>query len=110
MDLFVIIVNDSQPLTIITKRSNVDLQFSPRLTSDLREQELLKAGLVTNFLSPENRTFENASIVTFKKIFDIPLLNNLFISFLNLFISLNELKALLNNLFISYLTLFIYLI
>ena len=106
-----IIVNDfHQPLTIITKRSNVDLQFSPRLTSDLREQELLKAGLVTNFSSPENRTFENGSIVTFKKTFDIPLLNNLFISFLNQFISLSELKALLNNLFISYLTLFIYLI
>ena len=33
--------------------------------------------------------------LTFKQIFDIPLLNNLFISFLSLFISL------LNNLFIS---------
>ena len=32
------------------------------------------------------------SIVTFKQIFDIPLLVNLFISFLNLFISLIELK------------------
>ena len=38
------------------------------------------------------------------------LLNNLFISFLNQFISLIELKILLNNLFISYLNLFIILI
>ena len=39
--------------------------------------------------------------------FDIPLPNNLFISLLNLFISLTELKTLLNNLFISDLNLFI---
>ena len=42
--------------------------------------------------------------------FGIPLINNLFISFLNLLISLIELKTLLNNLFISYLNLFISLI
>ena len=42
--------------------------------------------------------------------FGIPLLNNLFISFLNLLISLIELKTLLNNLSISYLNLFISLI
>ena len=42
--------------------------------------------------------------------FGIPLLNNLFISFLNLLISLIELKTLLNNLFISYLNLFISLV
>ena len=42
--------------------------------------------------------------------FGILLLNNLFISFLNLLISLIELKTLLNNLFISYLNLFISLI
>ena len=52
----------------------------------------------TNFLNPENRSFENVLLVTFKYILDIPLLNNLFI-FLNLFNSLIELKALLNNLF-----------
>ena len=46
---------------------------------------------------------------TFKFIFDIPLLNNLFISSLNLFISLIELKSLLNNLFISYLHLLVFL-
>ena len=40
----------------------------------------------------------------------IPLLNNLFISFPNLFISLIESKPLLNNLFISYLNLILYLI
>ena len=39
--------------------------------------------------------------------FDIPLLNNLLISFLNLFVSLIELKMLLNNLLISYLKVFI---
>ena len=38
------------------------------------------------------------------------LLNNLFISFLNLSFSLIELQALLNNLFISYLNLLISLI
>ena len=54
-----------------------------------------KTDLVTNFLKPENRSFENVSIVTFNKIFDIPLLNNLFISFLNLFICLIELKTFL---------------
>ena len=53
------------------------------------------------FLKPENRRFENVSIVTFKKIFDSPLLNNLFISFVNLFISLIEFKTSLNNIFIS---------
>ena len=42
--------------------------------------------------------------------FGILLLNNLFISFLNLLISLIELKTLLNNLFIFYLNLFISLI
>ena len=53
------------------------------------------------FLKPENQRFENVSIVTFKKIFDSPLLNNLFISFVNLFISLTESKKSLNNIFIS---------
>ena len=38
---------------------------------------------MTNVLNPENRNFENVSIVTFKEIFDIPLLNNLFIFFFN---------------------------
>ena len=52
----------------------------------------LKTDLVTNFLNLKNRSFENVSIVTFKKIFDIPLLNNLFIYYLNLFISLMVLK------------------
>ena len=49
-----------------------------------------KTHLVTIFLNPENRSFENVSIVTFRQIFDISLLNNLFISFFNLFISLTE--------------------
>ena len=40
----------------------------------------------------ENLSFKNVSIVTFKKIFHIPLPSNLFISFLNMFISLVELK------------------
>ena len=45
---------------------------------------------MANVLNPENRNFENVSIVTFKEIFDIPLLNNLFIFFLNyLFLKLN---------------------
>ena len=43
-----------------------------------------------NFLDLENRSFE---CVTFSQIFDIPLLNNLFISFVNLFVSLIELKT-----------------
>ena len=73
----------------------------------MRESEVPKNDLVTNFLNPENRSFENVSIVTFK---DISLRDNLFIPFLNLLISLTELKALLNNLFISYLDLFISLI
>ena len=42
--------------------------------------------------------------------FDIPLLNNLFISFHKLFISLIELKTFLNNLFIYYLNVFTSLI
>ena len=46
-----------------------------------------KTDLVTNFLKPENQSFENISIVTFKYTFDIPLLNSLFISFSNLFTS-----------------------
>ena len=49
-------------------------------------------------------------MVTFKYIFHIPLFNNLFVSFLNLFISLIVLKSLFNNLLISYLNLFISLI
>ena len=51
-------------------------------------------------------------MLTFKEIFQILLVNNLFISFLNLFISLIEFKniPLLNNLFISFLNLFISLI
>ena len=49
------------------------------------------------------------SIVTFKQIFDIPLLNKLLSSFFNLSMSLTELKALLNNLFISSLNPFIYI-
>ena len=44
-----------------------------------------KTNLVTTVLNVENRSFENV-------IFDIPLLNNLFISFLNLLIYLIELK------------------
>ena len=51
-----------------------------------------KTDLLKNFLYPETRSFENVSIVTFKEVFDFPLFNNLFISFLNVFISLTELK------------------
>ena len=80
------------------------LSFAPRTLIFKLQQEVLKfndicmswsspkTDLMTNFLNPENRSFENISIVTFKQIFDIPLLNNLFISFLNLFMSLTELK------------------
>ena len=71
------------------------------------ELELPKTDLVTNFLTPENQSYENVSMVTFKQTSEIPLLNNLPNSFLNLLISLTELKTLLNNLFISYLNLFI---
>ena len=46
------------------------------------------------FLNPENQSFEIVSTVTFKKIFDIPLLNNLFISFLDPLVSLTKLKNL----------------
>ena len=44
---------------------------------------------------PKNQSFENVPIVTFKLKFDIPLINNLLIPFLNLFSSLTELKTLL---------------
>ena len=57
------------------------------------ELELPKTDLVTTFLNPENQSFENVSIVAFKKMFDIPLLNNLSVSFLNLFVALIELKT-----------------
>ena len=50
-----------------------------------------KTDLVTYFLNSENQSFENVSIVTLKKIFDIPLLNKLFTSFV--IISLIELKT-----------------
>ena len=63
-----------------------------------------KTNLVKKFLKPENQSCETVSVETFKLLFDIPLLNSLFISFLNLFISLTELKTLLNNLFIYFLT------
>ena len=64
-----------------------------------------KTDLVTNFLNPENGSFENVSIVTFKKIYDISLLNNLFIYILNLFICLIELKTLLYLIRYSFLVL-----
>ena len=54
-----------------------------------------KTNLVINFLNTKNRSSENVSIMTVKKIFGIPLLNNLFISYLNLFIFLTELKTFL---------------
>ena len=53
-----------------------------------------KTDQLTNFLNPENRSFENVLIVAFNQIFVIPLLN-VFIYFLNLFISLIELKTFL---------------
>ena len=51
-----------------------------------------KTDLVTDFLNLEIRSFEKDSIVIFRQIFNIPLLNNLFISFFSLFISLTEMK------------------
>ena len=57
------------------------------------ELELPKTDLGTTFLNRENQSFENVSIVAFKKMFDIPLLNNLFASFLNLLVALIELKT-----------------
>ena len=68
-----------------------------------------KADLVRNFLNPENRSFENVSIVTFKQMFDIPLPNSLFIYFLNLLISLIELKTFIYLITCSLLFLTIYL-
>ena len=55
-----------------------------------------------SFLNVPNRIFEN---VSFSQQQLIPLLNNLFISFLNLFISLTELKPFLN--LITYLFIFL---
>ena len=52
----------------------------------------LQTDLMTKYLDLENQMFENVSFWTFKWIFDILLLNNLFISFLTLFISLIEVK------------------
>ena len=52
-----------------------------------------KTNLAITFLNAKNRSSENVSIVTVKKIFGISLLNNLFISYLNLFIFLTELKT-----------------
>ena len=57
------------------------------------ELELPKTDLGTTFLNRENQSFENVSIVALKKMFDIPLLNNLFVSFLNLLVALIELKT-----------------
>ena len=57
------------------------------------ELELPKTDLGTTFLNRENQSFENVSIVAFKKMFDFPLLNNLFVSFLNLLVALIELKT-----------------
>ena len=37
-----------------------------------------------NFLNLENRSFENINLVTLKKIFDIPLLNKVFVSLIEL--------------------------
>ena len=54
-----------------------------------------KTNLVITFLNAKNRSSENVSIVTVKKIFGFSLLNNLFISYLNLFIFLTELKTFL---------------
>ena len=51
--------------------------FAPRRLIFKLQQE-------TNFLKPENESFENVSLVTFKEVFDIPLLNNLFISLIEL--------------------------
>ena len=46
-----------------------DLKVAPRsfeIQRYLRELELIRTDLVTNFLDPENRSFEKVSIVTFK--------------------------------------------
>ena len=63
--------------------------FAPRPLIFELQQEVLKfndiispkTDTLTNFLNPENQSFENVSILTVKLIFDIPLLNNLFTSF-----------------------------
>ena len=63
--------------------------FAPRPLIFELQQEVLKFNDIispktdplTNFLNPENQSFENVSILTVKLIFDIPLLNNLFTSF-----------------------------
>ena len=71
---------------------NATHSFDPRPLIFKLQQEVLKfndicvswssqkTDLVTNFLNPENRSFENVSVVFFKLIFYIPLFNNLFIS------------------------------
>ena len=46
-----------------------DLQLETRrfeIQRYLRELELIRTDLVTDFLNPENRSFEKVSIVTFK--------------------------------------------
>ena len=48
------------PRRLIFKMQREVLKFN------LRELELPKTALVTNFLNPENQSFENVSIVTFK--------------------------------------------
>ena len=75
----------------------------------LRESELPKSWSGDKFFQPRKSKFWEL-LISNLQIFSIPLLNNLLISFLNLFISLIELKTFLNNLFISFLYLFIYLI
>ena len=84
--------------------------LAPRRRIFKLQQEVLKfSDICVSSSSPKltwrqifrKSKFENVSVVSFKLIFDIPLLNNLFISFLNVFISLIEVKTLLNNLFIS---------
>ena len=62
------------------------------------------------FKTRKSKFWERLNSKLYANIWHYHLLNNLFISFLNQFISLIELKTLLNNLFISYLNLFITLI
>ena len=57
--------------------------FALRLLHFKLHQEVWKLDLATKFLGLENRSFK---YVTFSRIFDIHVLNNLFIYFLNLFL------------------------
>ena len=83
-------IHDFAPRPLIFKLQQKVLNFNDicvSLSSPKTDQEM-------NFWNLENRILRASvfSIVIFELLFDIPLLNNLFNSFNNLFISLTELR------------------